>query len=132
MTPEHTKYLYDTYPALYRQHALPMSETAMCWGIDTGDGWFDIINRLSKRITEIDAREGTTTEAVQVKEKFGTLRFYIDLGTDDVFAAIEEAERESAVTCEACGKPGRLRVGGWLTTRCDECAGDEPRKEKPN
>ena len=131
MTPEHTKYLYDTYPALYRQHALPMSETAMCWNFETGDGWFDIINELSRKIIALDKQSGTTTEAVQVKEKFGTLRFYVDFGTDEVFEAIEEAERKSAVTCELCGKPGMLRRGGWLKVKCDECAGDEPRKEKP-
>ena len=131
MTPEHTKYLYDTYPALYRQHALPMSETAMCWGLDIADGWFDIIDELSRKIIALDKQSGTTTEAVQVKEKFGTLRFYVDFGTDEVFEAIEEAERKSAVTCELCGKPGMLRRGGWLKVKCDECAGDEPRKEKP-
>lgn len=126
MTPEHTKYLYSTYPALYAQHALDMTQTCMCWGFEHGDGWFDIINGLSRKITEIDKRDGTTTKAVQVKEKYGTLRFYEDGGNDAVEAAIEEAENRSAVTCERCGKPGKLRGGWWVSTLCDACAGEKP------
>ena len=123
MNAEHTKYLYDAYSALYAQHALPMAVTCMCWGFNCGDGWFDIIDDLSRRITELDKRDGVQTEAVQVKEKFGTLRFYVDGGSEGVWEAISEAEGRSAVTCEECGKPGQLREGGWLRTLCDECAG---------
>lgn len=125
MNAEHTKYFYDTYPALYAQHGLDMSQTCMCWGFDCGDGWFDIINELSRKITEIDEREGVTTEAAQVKEKYGTLRFYVNGETDATEKAIEKAEDRSAVTCEVCGKPGKLRGACWLRTRCDECAAKE-------
>lgn len=129
MNAEHTKYLYDTYPALYRQHAWPMSQTAMCWNFDCGTGWFSIIDDLSRRITELDKRDGTQTEAVQVKEKFGTLRFYVNAESDAVSEAIREAEERSATTCEMCGLPGQLREGGWLRTLCDECA--EKRAKEP-
>ena len=66
--------------------------------------------------------------AMQVKEKFGTLRFYVSGGeipdadvsirTD---ALIEMAERLSATTCEECGSPGRLTRGGWISCKCDAC-----------
>lgn len=127
MTPEHSKHLYETYPVLYRQHTLPMSQTCMCWGFECGDGWFELLDRLSKKITALDKKEGCKTEAVQVKEKFGTLRFYIDAGTEQVFKAIEKAEKESAKICEDCGKRGKLRGGSWLRTLCDAC--DKKRKE---
>jgi hypothetical protein len=57
--------------------------------------------------------------AIQVKEKFGTLRFYYR-GGDDVVSGIERmAESMSAVTCETCGAPGVTRSGGWIQTLCD-------------
>jgi len=63
--------------------------------------------------------------ASQVKEKFGTLRFYMTTGSNEMYNLIDEAEKESAKTCEFCGKPGKLRSGGWLLTLCDECATKE-------
>lgn len=60
--------------------------------------------------------------AVQIKEKFGTLRFYYD-GGDEYCRGIEAmAESMSARTCETCGTPGKLRHGGWVRTLCDQHA----------
>ena len=57
----------------------------------------------------------------QIKEKFGTLRFYVRGAGDDVHAIIERAVERSAVTCEACGAAGNLRRRpGWMRTLCDE------------
>lgn len=60
--------------------------------------------------------------AAQVKEKFGTLRFYIDGGDDVVRGMIALAEGMSAVTCEICGNSGqvRSRPRTWIRTLCDE------------
>ena len=60
--------------------------------------------------------------ATQIKEKFGTLRFYY-WGGDDYCRGVESmAESMSAVTCEVCSSPGKLRHGGWVQTLCDEHA----------
>ena len=48
------KKLCEDFPGLYAQRNLPMIETCMCWGFDTGDGLYDIIYDLSKKITELD------------------------------------------------------------------------------
>jgi len=58
----------------------------------------------------------------QVKEKFGTLRFYYSGGDDSIDGMVRMAESMSAVTCEECGIPGRIRHGGWISTLCDEHA----------
>jgi len=58
----------------------------------------------------------------QVKEKFGTLRFYYSGGDDSIDGMVRMAESMSAVTCEECGVPGRIRHGGWISTLCDEHA----------
>lgn len=57
--------------------------------------------------------------AIQVKEKFGTLRFYYYGGDDIVQAYVNMAESMSSVTCETCGSPGITRSGGWIQALCD-------------
>lgn len=59
-------------------------------------------------------------EVIQVKEKFGGLRFYTNFETEEISKLIENAEDKSYITCEECGKPGQLRKGGWLLTLCNE------------
>lgn len=56
----------------------------------------------------------------QVKEKFGTLRYYCS-GNDNICDFIDYAEHASEHTCEACGEYGKLRDDGWLVTQCDKC-----------
>lgn len=60
--------------------------------------------------------------AVQVKEKFGGLRFYIDGGDSYAHGVIDMAERMSYKICEICGQPGRVRGPGWHVTVCEQHA----------
>lgn len=88
-----------------------------------GDGWVPIIDRLAEKLVALGWNP--ETQLAQVKEKFGTLRFYIDgpLNNNDLANEfVNVAESESAVTCETCGQPGRLRRGAWLHTSCDKHA----------
>ena len=57
----------------------------------------------------------------QVKEKFGTLRFYYQGGDDYISGMVSLAESMTAVTCENCGNPGSCRGGGWVHTYCTPC-----------
>lgn len=59
-------------------------------------------------------------EALQVKEKFGTLRFYCSGGDDYTRGVLDMAEAMSGRTCERCGSPGKLRYDGWARTLCDQ------------
>lgn len=63
--------------------------------------------------------------AEQVKEKFGTLRFYTNLGDDYIYGLVAMAESMSARVCERCGKPGKLFTSGWFYTACDDHARPE-------
>jgi hypothetical protein len=63
---------------------------------------------------------------VQVKEKYGTLRFYVHNSTDRVEDLIGFAERMSGCTCEVCGKPGRTGGNGWIRTLCIDHREPEP------
>jgi hypothetical protein len=57
----------------------------------------------------------------QVKEKFGTLRFYYTGGDDYISGMVSLAESMSGVTCEECGNPGEQKGGGWVRTICKPC-----------
>ena len=57
----------------------------------------------------------------QVKEKFGTLRFYYSGGDDVIDGMVRMAESMSGVICENCGNPGDRRGGGWVHTYCTPC-----------
>ena len=64
---------------------------------------------------------GSAPKIMQVKEKFGGLRFYVHGANDFLNGMIHMAEAASFKICEQCGKPGRPRGGGWILTLCDEC-----------
>lgn len=75
---------------------------------------------LAEREPRDVPKEVPQVVAMQVKEKFGSLRFYVSSADDEVFAMIDMAENMSCVTCEVCGSPGELRNEGWMKTLCDE------------
>lgn len=123
--------LYNKYPEIFRQKDLPMSQTCMCWGIDHGNGWYDILDNLCAIIqSHVRYHKLPQVEAVQVKEKYGTLRFYTNHTDEYVSGAIGMAERMTGVTCEVCGSPGKTYTQGWWVTRCEEHARKEGRTEK--
>jgi hypothetical protein len=130
MNAEHTKHLIEKYPVLYQGHKLPITQNLMSFGFEHGDGWFVLLDNLSALITLLDKRDGSETIAVQVKEKFGALRFYVQAGSDAIFDLIDKAEDESSRTCEMCGEPGELRGVGWVSTMCDKCWAKTQAKEK--
>jgi hypothetical protein len=66
---------------------------------------------------------GGRFEVLQVKEEFGTLRFYVSHHSDTIDGRIAGAQEESSRTCEICGQPGQTRSGGWIQTLCNEHAG---------
>ena len=81
-----------------------------------GPGWSGIIERL---VNDLFAM-GWNGEVHQVKEKFGTLRFYIGPGSEAFYARIRLAEDESSSTCEECGEPGAPTETGWIKTLCEK------------
>lgn len=243
MKAENQKKLFDTFPLLYGDRTKSMQVTCMCWGIDCGDGWFDILWELSEKleplIEEIRKKnkygnchqcgcsaykhdkddkctvihelpyhvgrrwssccipqwkrdlkqawfgagwmsksrwerlkrtvpqllkqdwgytkyrwinqgvhkytnrflnflydkfhvhykkpchcpgyEISYPRASQVKEKFGTLRFYMTSATDEMREHVRKAENKSAKVCEDCGAEGVMREGGWIRTLCNDC-----------
>ena len=80
-----------------------------------GKGWSKLINNL------YDAKP-KHTNVQQVKEKYGTLRFYVSSAPEWYFDLIDYYEEESSKICEQCGAVGKVRLDrGWILTLCDDC-----------
>lgn len=70
----------ERFPILFADSKKSMKETCMCWGIECPIGWYHILDQLCTAIefhnNEFARKYGIAVIADQVKEKFGTLRFY--------------------------------------------------------
>ena len=103
---------------------------------DCENGWRDLLERACARI-EAALVESGAFRALQIKEKFGALRFYwtgdmSEATKAKVDEAIALAVARSACTCEICGAEGWLHNrGGWLATACADHARGELAPIKP-
>lgn len=120
--------LVQTFPFLYIDRHKSIKESNMGWGFECGDGWYDILYQLSTKLEPLIAKMSHHSKidcplprAIQVKEKFGTLRFYLNHATDKMYNIVLNAEKKSAFVCEQCGNSGKIRDGSWLRTLCDKC-----------
>jgi len=114
--------LFDKHPKILCKANLP-------FGFECDDGWYEIIEELCRRITEcLELRPDTPqVEAIQVKQKFGGLRFYATGGNEITDHLIRDAETISYKTCEGCGTmqnvSKRIIKGHWIIQLCDNCNG---------
>jgi hypothetical protein len=83
-----------------------ISKMSAGWGpwISCDSGWDWILEDLNSKLEFLDPNY----KVAQVKEKFGTLRFYFDTeATGEKLKImndlVELAERWSSITCESCG-----------------------------
>jgi hypothetical protein len=106
-----------------------------CISCGTGLGWYKIIYNLTK---ELNNRYPNMIKVMQVKEKFGSLRYYTLYSSElDVFdrhhvsLLIRAAEDECDKTCEFCGSNDNVIKGGryWIKTLCGKCREDYKKKE---
>lgn len=91
-----------------------------------GVGWKELVDPL------VSICESAGGRVEQVKEKFGTLRFYYSAGEGNEWfwggfgQLVNAAENMSRYVCEFTGKPGRLRTigsdgkGRWTKTLSPE------------
>lgn len=144
MNIELTEKLVSKYPSIFAQYGGDPKDTSMAYGIECGNGWFDIIDTLCNTIqSEVDHinfnyEVSLRCEAVQVKEKYGSLRFYIHFFFDEnldelnmkrvemsmniIHGAITMAERMTAKICETCGDKSSLSNDIFPKSECEACA----------
>jgi hypothetical protein len=122
------KKLYKKYPKIFKQKDLSIQETCMCWGIEVGDGWYWLLDKLCASIQnyiDYSITRPPQVKAVQVKEKFGGLRFYVNSADNYVYGIIHFAESLSYHICESCGTTKNVsqNSSGWISTLCNKCRG---------
>ena len=83
---------------------------------------------IDKAKAKMDEEAEKVPVAVQVKEKFGGLRFYVDRATEKHYDYINFAENMSYRTCEVCGSPGKVYTDGWHQVLCDTHAKEDGRE----
>lgn len=91
-------------------------------------GWYPLVIATDSQLTRLDPHY----QVLQIKEKFGTLRYYCQASGDDpnpelldaMDAITDDAERASATICERCGLPGILHQSRRvrIKTLCNTCA----------
>jgi len=116
--------LVERWPTWFNTEG-DIRDTAMARGFEHDDGWFDLLWRLCEDleplVAEFEEAGGPKFEVLQVKEKFGGLRFYVNCRKEGAIRQrIGIATDESFHTCEVCGQPGTLREGRSIRTLCDE------------
>ena len=110
------KSLTEKYPAMFSQ---PYGDFAV------GKGWWPILQALCSNIQHYINWKNKERKVVpqvvvmQIKEKFGGLRFYYDGGDNQIQGMVSMAESWADQSCETCGAPGKKREGGWIKTLCD-------------
>ncbi len=132
--------LVADFPKIFRDRNKTADLTCMAWGFECGDGWYNLIHDLCETIqNRIDSSSIHFPQIIagQVKEKFGSLRFYysLDYGKlteeekdevgyyheNEIEGMISFAEHLSAHICETCGARGEIRYKqGWYYCACEK------------
>jgi len=118
---KYPKFLKAKFPEMFDES---------CIEIAIGEGWSHIVTSLCSAIQfQIDHNDPDQIKVLQIKEKFGGLRFYASGCNDYLQGMISFAESLSYRTCEFCGSTQDIgRTGGWIKTICKECATEEKSK----
>jgi hypothetical protein len=90
------------------------------------DGWASIIRRCHDELFLKDP----TYRISQIKEKFGSLRYYFTPSDMEKYremgSVVLKYEIESENTCDICGQEGYIhKDGGYYRARCEEHANDK-------
>ena len=115
--------LFEKYPNIFGDRKQPCH----FWGFECGDGWYMLIDTLCHDLqfnTDKNNSGGKYPQivALQVKEKFGGLRFYVGRATEHQNGEISFAESMSYHICERCGSTDDVQqVGSWIKSLCKNC-----------
>jgi hypothetical protein len=85
----------------------------------------ELEKQKAKCVVDLEKAKENLPKVAQIKEKFGSLRFYL-YNVDDVSNAVTTyAEAMSTSTCEECGCPGKTYRMGWHRTLCPTHAAEQ-------
>lgn len=97
----------------------------LTWLDDMPDGWrlafgMDMMADLKFTLEQYRCMDKFVVE--QVKEKYGSLRWYSTLPCEEVAHIINKYENLSYRICITCGKPAMYQSTGWICPYCKHCA----------
>lgn len=107
--------------------------------LDIPDGWYkafgeDMIEELNKILIKYNLVN--SYEILQIKEKFGQLRWYgagvSEEAWDEYGKWLSKYEELSSNTCIKCGKDATHMSKGWILPLCDNCGTREAKVEVGN
>ena len=78
-------------------------------GVQCDEGWYPLIKQMIDIISKLDIRK--EVNIFQIKEKFGTFRFYFneqDVSNKYIKEVVDDFTIKINETCEWCGMPGTL------------------------
>ena len=123
MNEENTKKLKEDFPEMFGKLDK--------YGFEIDDGWYEIVYNLTECIYDYYKLHAPNMfpVVVQVKQKFGGLRYYVDTNEKDYNECLKDmiwfVEQLSFKTCEKCGSKGKLRDDRFgFKTLCDKCDGE--------
>ena len=118
--------LVKKYPEFFeylRDHKGPI--IPIQFGFECGDGWYWLISNLMGEIhNHCKSNKKPYPEIVQIKEKYGGLRFYYNGGSELIHGMVHFAETLSYQICESCGTTENVTTNDlpeWIFTLCDTC-----------
>ena len=120
--------LFKKYPEIFVDITKPPEESGMAFGIQTGDGWYWLIDQICAELQWLTKQGHPQVIAFQIKEKFGSLRFYTRGESNQQNDLLSFAERLSKTICENCGsthdvKMQKRKDGPVIATLCNKCRG---------
>jgi len=115
MNTQLTNKLHKTYPEIFK------NGNEMFTYFECYDGWYELIDSLCAELMDYCKKfNREPPKASQVKEKFGSLRFYVWYANNEMYDIIQKYELQSQYTCEICGNRGSIKkIRGWYTCFCD-------------
>jgi len=91
------------------------------------DGWRkafgeQMCEEIQQELNMMEPYQAADFRIVQIKEKYGSLRFYTNWVTDAINNVIYKYEKLSEHTCISCGAPATKMSTDWISPWCDKCA----------
>ncbi|SNC59356.1 hypothetical protein SAMN04487881_0040 [Marinobacter sp. es.048] len=111
----------ESYPLLMAQKD---DNSFQRFGLEIGSGWLFLVYELFGFLEDIQRHSGQAVSISQIKEKFGSLRIYLNSSPEiakDVDMLESLFESLSVRICDICSAPGRRQNDeGYWCTRCDK------------
>jgi hypothetical protein len=109
-------HIVGTFPEFFHSNNFP---------IDCGNGWYQLIFKLCRQIKKYLRKHPEIAkdfQVVQIKQKFGGLRFYVSASSEIISRYIHLAMHKSYNICESCGHSPAKEYGKcWIVTLCKKC-----------